>query len=179
VGGRTTKGIAGDSIELSGRTSHIDIAVEHTCRPMTVCFWAKSSEEKTVFRKLFGFAHKPWANRFYFGYNLKGFFGLGLGNSSFTKEGTNYRADKNWHFYAVSWDGRTMTGFVDSNQLTAKHYAVTPEGRYYLGNTCYGTGPTDKGWRGAIDEFVMFSRALKPAEIKKIHELGKKGKSLK
>jgi hypothetical protein len=91
-----------------------------------------------------------------------------------------YTAPEAWGFYGFSYDGQVMTLYVDGKAVNQVNYggglgptsatpATAPTGNYDL---FWGAwrGEPDNSLHGAVDDTVIYNRALTPEEVKALYD---------
>ncbi len=179
IGGSFVPGVAGQAFLTASSKAYVDLGLRHDPTPKTICFWAKSATAGVTSQLIFGYIARPPANRFYVGYDRKGVLSLGLAGSGWGAESGDVRLDTEWHHYAIVYDGAKMGLYLDGKHCCVKQGSVQEGGRYFIGTLCSAGEPYGTGFRGAVDEFIMFGRVLSLQEITRVFHLGARGKSLK
>ncbi len=172
-------GVAGEAVDVGGK-HFINTRIPHTPAPKTVVFWAQCKKKNAVGAMLFGHNYRTApGDRFYLAYRSgTGNLSLGLGSAAWGNE-TSITADTEWHHYAIVWNGSTMGLYYDAKPVATKKGTTAGGGVYYLGASHTKKDRASGTWPGLVDEFAFFDRVLKPAEVRRIFELGKQGRSLK
>jgi hypothetical protein len=94
--------------------------------------------------------------------------GASLG-TSLIQSGIGALQDGVWHHVACTWNGTTLSLYVDGN-LVASDSSMTlvfTSGQMYLGRNTVGNY-----WNGGIDDFRIYDRALSVDDINVLYELG-------
>ena len=161
---------AGDSVSRAQ-----PIGLPSGSAPRTIAGWFNSDQPKQYISTLFGFGSPSYGANFQ----------LTIGPASLTDypvvfrvngwgDGSDWRTgvdpaplmDGKWHHAAVTYDGQMVTFFVDgiAKASSARSYYTSPQ--YVTIGAEIGSDGTP--FKGALDDVVIFSRALSTAEIAKL-----------
>jgi len=71
-----------------------------------------------------------------------------------------------WHHVAMTWDGKTITAYLDGKVVGQADAKMTPAvDSMFIGKRVHGA---DKFFKGIIDEVVVYNRALSSDEIQRV-----------
>lgn len=172
-------GKVGQAFDLDGSRSHVQVEVPAGLplgnAPRTIMLWCKTARNLSA---------QPNTGIIQYGSNATGrMFGLiGSGNApgkayffgySNDLPGQTALAPDTWHHLAVTYDGTSVThyrnGQPDGSAARALDTALNADG------LLIGNYPGSPPWLGAIDEVMIFNRALDAGEIAAIHDAGEAG----
>ena len=167
------QGKVGNGLEFAGDGSYVEISGEFPigAQPRSMAAWLKAREtspEPGYCCLVMGTGGDNKAFAIRLGTGMQGWF-FWHGNHHFD---TKIVADKDWHHHCVTYDGATVTYFLDGHEVASvKRVMNTAAGPLVLG-TC----PDKKrSFRGMIDEVAVFDRALSAAEVERLYQMGEKG----
>jgi len=181
--GQPDAGKVGQAVRIR-KTGGVNTGVNFSASPLTVAFWAKADSARSGNVMLFGLMSD--SGRFYVGYDTKGLLGIGMGSTKWANESNGLKLDAAWHHYAVTWDGKTLSVYVDGKARGQKGEPVKMSGQFFVGTAgrvrsrgsrSY-TRPGEYGFTGLIDEMAVFGRVLTAAEVQMVIKHAEAGKAL-
>jgi len=135
----------------------------------TVSLWAKSDVTEDTFFVLFGAQSPTTADRYYFGYDDSGYFGIGVGSSAWNNNADSYKLDTEWHNYIIVSEGTTHTIYIDNvykGHKTGISLVTTDD--YFIGGIDY-LSYSSLFFQGSIDDVRIYNRALSEDEIEQLY----------
>ncbi len=84
---------------------------------------------------------------------------------------------KDWHHFAITYDGKTLKAYVDGKlegTLEAPGEIVPGDGNLRFSKECCGANPT-RTFNSDIDEYILSDEVLSETEIKEIMQTGLRG----
>jgi hypothetical protein len=172
-------GKVGQAFDLDGGSAFIQVETPTGLplgkAPRTILLWCKTARN---------LGSQPNTGIIQYGSNATGrMFGLvGSGNApgkvyffGYAKDlpGQTTLAPDTWHHLAVTYDGTTVTHYLngqpDGSAALALDTALSADG------LLIGNYPGSPKWLGSIDEVMIFNRALDATEIAAIHDAGDAG----
>lgn len=126
----------------------------------TVELWAKYATDAPDNCLLFSWGSSGTGSEFGLTSSQRQLQFFGGGTADFT---TSYIIDDNWHHYAVTYNGSVVKIYVDGVLIDNQPRTLTTEtAPFHLG---YGNIPAVYAFKGEMDEFRIWDRALCQAEI--------------
>lgn len=185
--GRPDAGMVGQAARIR-KIGGVNTGVNFSPSPLTVAFWAKADSANSRTMMLFGLM--SGSGRFYIGYDDHGLLGIGMGTTKWQNESKGLKLDAEWHHYAVTWDGKTLSVYVDGTPRGQKAEPVKAQGALFVGNAgqerrsssrssrTYSRPSPEYGFIGLIDEVAVFPRVLSQAEVQAIIKHAGEGEPL-
>jgi hypothetical protein len=143
--------------------------------PRTIAGWFKSDQPKQYLATLFGFGDASYGANFQLTIGPASLTGYpvvfrvnGWGDGSDWRTGVDPAPLMNdkWHHAAVTYDGQTVTLYVDGVLRSSSPWSYDTIPYYVTIGTEIGGDGTP--FKGAIDDVVIFGRALSGVEIAKL-----------
>lgn len=166
-GGRLTEGKVGQALDLNGDAWAIvpgDYPDE--AKPRTLCLWSKADPKAGGFIASYG---EILGKTSYFGVYLR------TGDWLVTPLTGAGKCDEQWHHVVGTYDGKGTVVYFDGKRIQRGGALPAPTGKntFLIGVLNLPKKPLQgTGFRGAIDELVLFDRVLSDEEIKQVYELG-------
>lgn len=163
----TISGVDGNALQFSAADQGVATAGNVTMRQFTYAAWVKSAGSYNKAQRIV--IGGLYSNRAIF----LGYLGTDSDNKywGFAREGlemggaTSSNDTENWHHLATTYDGETVTLYIDGVAVKT----VTPARNRTAVTMKIGFGnnvsPDAEYWNGAIDEAYVFDRALSADEV--------------
>jgi len=180
--GRPDAGKVGRGLRVR-KTGAVNTGVNFSAEPRTFAFWAKADGAERRTMMLFGSMSET--GRFYVGYDDRKTLGIGMGRERWGNESKGYTLDTAWHHYAITWDGKTLSVYVDGTLCGQKTQPVKTRGPMFIGAAARERRSSSRtyyrpeyGFTGLIDEVAVFARVLSHAEVQVLIKHANEGKAL-
>jgi hypothetical protein len=179
TGGTATEdrsGISAGAINFDGVGDYIDVPQLLFTGDGSVSFWARSAGEQNRFAVPISQGHwgSPVTTGFAFQYGFPAsnaislIWGNGVGvhrwrSLSF---GVNLEADLNWHHFAFSKTGSTISIYLDGEAVGQSSIGMDfGHYNFNIGRDSYNTDNNNRAFNGTIDDVQVFDQGLTSDEI--------------
>ena len=182
-----SKGVIGNALRFDGKGSHVDIGDFEWGGESSVSFWSRWEASHRRSRVLTLSADvNDGDNSFQLGnefslrnFKVNIFQRRILQNINFEaiKEFKNLFSINQWiHLSFVFKESDLMV--FKNGKLLANHYCIFPHKALRKVQLIGGSENTDVGFKGQLDDFRMYDRAITPAEVEGLFALGKQPQSV-
>lgn len=154
----------GDSIAFDGTNQYLSVTLTNTLNIITGTFsaamWVNVDDFSTA-RTLLSQRDGSGEGRSWLFLNSVGHLSTMLGDTPLS--GSTSLTPGQWHHVALTYDGVDITLYVDAAPVVrAPRTVVDADGAFILG---LHKNLTSDPFKGLIDEFTLFSRALSPSDV--------------
>ncbi len=171
-------GKIGGAYEFDGSNDYIDLGMGFTqldgVSEFSVTLWAYDRDTGTfdshrgIFHRGDSGARAPWINGYSGSNQIEVRFGTTTGGEGDCEINAGTIVDNAWNFVVVTWDGEVCKLYINNtfiaSNATAGNVLNDSGGWNFI-----GAHENDDFWKGAIDEVMVFDRALSPEQISALY----------
>ncbi|MBQ9430755.1 MAG: hypothetical protein IJU44_04300 [Kiritimatiellae bacterium] len=166
----TVDGVSGSALQFSAEDQGVATANSVTLRQFTYAAWVKSAGEYAKCQRIIiGGLYSPNARTFlgYLGTNNNQYWAFAHDTNNMNSQWVIPDTD-NWHHLAVTYDGVNLTLYLDGEEIQSETLAcnrMPSTMKIGFGNN---VTPNAEYWNGAIDEAMVFDRAITAEEVEMV-----------
>ncbi len=167
-------GVKGRALVFDGKKSQFSTGVttDVLAKGATLALWARAKNPKAENQVLLG--ARAGNEEFSLGWNFNGNQGIGFYTNDGKIDGTisvGKEVDTDWHFLALTYDGKFASLFVDGEMPAGAGGVIfPPKAPLFLGSVGGA-----KFAAATLDEVRIYGRALTPDEVRALYERDRKG----